>query len=122
MASNGSDSAKVWTGKGPKPWWFDNAELDEIARRTMEEIEALPLRPPVPHEPDPILDEVFSRSARSELGAARDDLARAKSRYDEAIRRARDVGYSWGEIGKVLGVPRQLLHRRFARRLGSTRG
>jgi hypothetical protein len=28
-------------------------------------------------------------------------------------RAARAVGYSWGEIGQLAGVPRQLLHRRF---------
>jgi hypothetical protein len=30
-----------------------------------------------------------------------------------AVKAARAVGFSWEEIGRVLGVPRQLLHRRF---------
>jgi hypothetical protein len=29
------------------------------------------------------------------------------------VRAARAVGFSWGEIGRLLGVPRQLVHRRF---------
>ncbi|MCV7302587.1 hypothetical protein H7J93_23455 [Mycobacterium barrassiae] len=69
-------------------------------------------------DPDPILNDVLSGASVRELGQARDDLARAKARYDEAVRSARECGLSWGEIGAALGVPRQLLHRRFARRLG----
>jgi DNA-directed RNA polymerase specialized sigma24 family protein len=58
-------------------------------------------------------DDLHSGASRRELVAARDDLAHARVRYAEAIRAARVVGFSWGKIGRVLGVPKQLLHRRF---------
>jgi DNA-directed RNA polymerase specialized sigma24 family protein len=48
-----------------------------------------------------------------ELAAAREDMARARSRYADAVRAARMRGLSWGEIGRVLGVSKQQLHRRF---------
>jgi hypothetical protein len=48
-----------------------------------------------------------------ESSPAREDLDRARVRYEDAVRAARAVGFSWGEIGRVLGVPRQLLHRRY---------
>jgi DNA-directed RNA polymerase specialized sigma24 family protein len=48
-----------------------------------------------------------------ELADARDDLDRARLRYAEAIRAGRIAGYSWAEIGCLLGVSKQSLHRRF---------
>ena len=38
--------------------------------------------------------------------------------YAEAVRAARAAGMSWGEIGRVLGVAKQLLHRRFRNDVG----
>jgi hypothetical protein len=58
-------------------------------------------------------NELMNGSCWHELRRARDDLARARARYADAVKAARAVGFSWGEIGRVLGVPRQLLHRRF---------
>ena len=87
----------------------------------LDEIASAPDRPDYT-EPDPVLADMLSGASARELGEARDDLASAQTRYEEAIRAARNCGLSWGEIGSVLGVPRQLLHRRFARRLGSGRG
>ena len=58
-------------------------------------------------------DEVMNGSCWRELRAAREDLDRARVRYANAVRAARAVGFSWGEIGRLLGVPRQLVHRRF---------
>ncbi|AEV74904.1 hypothetical protein MycrhN_4410 [Mycolicibacterium rhodesiae NBB3] len=102
IAASSNDDADlsdgVWGGVGPKPWWFDDPE------------------------PDAILNDMLSGASVRELCQARDDLARAQARYDEAIRSARICGLSWGEIGAALGVARQLLHRRYARRLGSRRG
>jgi len=48
-----------------------------------------------------------------ELADARDDLQRARARYEQAVLAGRAAGLSWSEIGKVLGVPKQLLHGRF---------
>jgi DNA-directed RNA polymerase specialized sigma24 family protein len=114
-------SGGAWGGVGPKPWWFDDPELAAARRRVLEEIESAPDRPDYT-EPDLVLNDMLSGASVRELGQARDDLACAQSRYSEAIRSARICGLSWGEIGSVLGVPRQLLHRRFARQLGSRRG
>jgi len=97
------------------PWWATDptlaAKRDEVSK-WLEALEA---------EPEPIPDdwysaisrEINSGSCRRELSQARLDLNRARVRYTDAIRAARAAGYSWGEIGNVLGVPRQLLHRRF---------
>lgn len=57
--------------------------------------------------------EVSTGECRRELRDARKELDRARVRYADAIRAARAVGYSWGEIGQLVGVPRQLLHRRY---------
>lgn len=102
----------------PKPWWEDNAELKEFQRRSLAELlgegdERQP--PPVAAEPDPVLAEILSGATWRELGEARDDLVRARERYAAAVRSARTAGLSWGEIGRVLGVSRQQLHRRFSR-------
>ncbi|WP_239591633.1 hypothetical protein [Mycolicibacterium tusciae] len=115
------NTGRAWGGVGPKPWWFDHPELEAARRRVLDEIERAPDRPDYT-EPDLVLADMLSGASARELGEARDDLACAQRRYEEAIRSARNCGLSWGEIGSVLGVPRQLLHRRFARRLGSGRG
>jgi DNA-directed RNA polymerase specialized sigma24 family protein len=52
--------------------------------------------------------------AELELAAARDDLARTRDRYQAAVLNARAAGFSWGEIGGLLGVSRQQLHRRYS--------
>ena len=87
----------------------------------LDEIEHAPDRPD-DAGPDRVLNDMLSGASVRELREAREDLTRAQARYAEAIQSGRDCGLSWGEIGTVLGVPRQLLHRRFARRLGSRRG
>jgi DNA-directed RNA polymerase specialized sigma24 family protein len=66
--------------------------------------------------PDPVVMEVLDGSKWRALAKARDDLACARARYKEAVRAARAAGLSWGEIGNVLGVPRQQLHRQFRTR------
>jgi DNA-directed RNA polymerase specialized sigma24 family protein len=48
-----------------------------------------------------------------ELAAVR-EAKRALSRREEvAVRRARHIGLSWAEIGTLLGVTRQTIHRKY---------
>ena len=69
--------------------------------------------PAAPTGPDPVYAEVVSGACWRELAAARDDLHRARLRYADAVRKARVAGFSWGELGRVLGVSKQSLHQRF---------
>ncbi|KUI31058.1 hypothetical protein AU195_11505 [Mycobacterium sp. IS-1496] len=62
-----------------------------------------------------MLIDIWSGAGIRALATARDDLARARVRYDEAVLTGREVGLSWGEIARILGVSKQLLHRRFAK-------
>jgi DNA-directed RNA polymerase specialized sigma24 family protein len=96
-----------------EPWWASDPVLAAKRRQALEEIEQAQPRPPVPTGPDPVFVEVASGAGQRELADARDDLDRARLRYADAILAARVAGYSWGEIGRVLGVPKQSLHRRF---------
>jgi DNA-directed RNA polymerase specialized sigma24 family protein len=82
-------------------------------REALEEIEQAPSRPPAPTGHDPVFVEVASGASQRELADARDDLHRARLRYADAVRAARVAGYSWGELGRMLGVSKQSLHRRF---------
>jgi hypothetical protein len=97
---------------GHTPWWANDPELVAIRRGVEEELDRARLRPLVAEEPDPVVQDI---SSVRELAAARDDLARAHARYGDAVRGARTAGLSWGEIGRVLGVSKQLLRRRFSR-------
>ncbi|MGP4058652.1 hypothetical protein ACTWP6_28150 [Mycobacterium sp. 4D054] len=106
------DDVQNSTGARPKPWWQDHPELKAIVAQTLAEIDSLPDRPPIDY-PDPVLEDVFTGQSIRELRDARDDLARAKGRYDDAVLTARRLCLSWGQIGAVLGVSRQQLHRRY---------
>jgi DNA-directed RNA polymerase specialized sigma24 family protein len=97
----------------PKPWWEDNPELEEIRRRTLEELLGDPGEPVDCDRPDPVVTDMYSGMSWRGLAEARDDLARARARYEQAVQAARAAGLSWAEIGRVLGVPKQVLHRRF---------
>ncbi len=66
--------------------------------------------------PDPVMTELLIGRCWRELGEARDALARAGARYDAAVLAARTAGFSWREIGSVLGVSKQQLHRQFGTR------
>lgn len=99
----------------PQPWWATDPDIAAINQAVMDEfvhVQPQP-RPPAPTEPDPVLVDVLSGAITRKLAEARDDLHRAKQRYADAIGAARAAGLSWGEIGQVLGVSRQSLHRRF---------
>ncbi|WP_246182972.1 hypothetical protein [Mycolicibacterium grossiae] len=63
--------------------------------------------------PCEVLGDVLTGACRRGLATARDRLDEAKRDYAEAVLAARRAGFSWGEIGSVLGVSRQALHRRF---------
>jgi hypothetical protein len=67
-------------------------------------------------ESDPVCADLWNGTSRCELVEARKDLSRARTRYDRAVRAARAAGLSWGEIGVLLGVSRQQLHRRYRAR------
>jgi DNA-directed RNA polymerase specialized sigma24 family protein len=96
-----------------EPWWASDPTIAAIRRGVLDEIEQARSRPPGPIGPDPVFVEVASGASGRELAAARDDLHRARLRYADAVRAARVAGYSWGEIGRLLGVSKQSLHRRF---------
>jgi DNA-directed RNA polymerase specialized sigma24 family protein len=97
-----------------KPWWADDPELAAIRRRIEEELECARREPIAADEPDPVVRDFYSGASLLELAAAGDDLERARTRYADAVRSARTVGLSWREIGRVLGVSQQALHRRFS--------
>lgn len=98
-----------------KPWWADDPEIAAIRRRIDEELERASRSPVPPDGPDPVVQDFYSGASLRELAAARDELAHARTSYEDAMRNARTAGISWGEIGRVLGVSKQLLHRRFRR-------
>lgn len=56
-----------------------------------------------PGDRDPIVELVAVREAKR-------DLSR---REEVAVRRARHHGLSWAEIGTLLGVTRQTIHRKY---------
>jgi len=97
----------------PRPWWADDPEIAAIRRRVEEELERASREPIMPDQPDPVVQDFYSGAGLRELAAARDGLASARARYEEAVHQARIAGLSWGEIGRVLGVSKQVLHRRF---------
>ena len=98
---------------GDKPWWQDNPEIIAACGDAWRWLESARDRPMLSDEPDPVVIDFFSGASIRELVAARNDLDRARSRYAEAVRSARVAGLSWGEIGRLLGVAKQSLHRRF---------
>ncbi len=48
-----------------------------------------------------------------ELAAVAEAKRELSRREDVAVRRARLVGLSWAEIGTLLGVTRQTIHRKY---------
>ena len=48
-----------------------------------------------------------------ELAAVAEAKRELSRREDVAVRRARQLGLSWAEIGTLLGVTRQTIHRKF---------
>ena len=95
------------------PWWAEDPELLAIRRRVLEEFECVQREPIESDQPDPLVDDMLSGASWHELAHTRDDIARAGAWYAAAVRAARACGLSWSEIGRVLGVSKQQLHRRF---------
>ena len=48
-----------------------------------------------------------------ELAAVREARKELTRREDVAVRRARHAGLSWAEIGTLLGVTKQTMHRKY---------
>lgn len=96
-----------------QPWWATDPAIIAAREAVDTWLEAVEREPVPPDNSDAIHAEAMSGSCWRELRGAREDLDRARVRYAKAVRAARAVGFSWGEIGRLLGVPRQLVHRRF---------
>lgn len=105
------------TADTPEPWWANDPELKEFQRQSWEAFQReLDAHEPItPASPSPAA-WMDARGCVRELAYVRDHLAQARTRYDEAILTSRAVGLSWGQIGKVLRVSRQYLHRRYGAR------
>lgn len=122
----------------PTPWWDNDPEIAEIRRRTAEEF-GIVLRTTEPGEAggpddiddyddfddshsaepaehDPAMAELLDGRSLRRLTEACEAVTDARKGYDDAVLEARTAGYSWGEIGTVLGVSKQQLHRRFGTR------
>ncbi len=48
-----------------------------------------------------------------ELASVREAKVELNRREEVAVRRARHAGLSWAEIGTLLGVTRQTIHRKY---------
>jgi hypothetical protein len=93
---DGRERGGALAGDRPKPWWEDNPELEEIRRRTLEEFAPEPEeREPIePDAPDPVPTDFLGGASWRELADARDDLTRARARYEQAVQTARAAGLS----------------------------
>ena len=49
----------------------------------------------------------------SELAAVREARKHLSRREEVAVRRGRQAGLSWAEIGTLLGVTKQTMHRKY---------
>ena len=67
-----------------EPWWASDPTIAAIRRGVLEEIEQARPQLPGPIGPDPVFVDIAS-----------------------------GAGYSWAEIGRVLGASKQSPHRRF---------
>ena len=112
-APDGPDPADGPVEERAEPWWATDPTIAALGQAALEELLQEPPRPGRPTGPDPVLADVMSGVSWKGLAAARDNLEDARQRYADAVHRARAAGLSWGEIGRVLGVSRQSLHRRF---------
>jgi DNA-directed RNA polymerase specialized sigma24 family protein len=96
-----------------QPWWANHPAIIAAREGVEKWIGSAERESTPPDNSDAIHDEAMNGSCGRELRGAREDLDRARVRYANAVRAARAVGFSWAEIGRLLGVPRQSVHRRF---------
>jgi DNA-directed RNA polymerase specialized sigma24 family protein len=101
--------------RASEPWWANDPELQEIIRRSNEqlqrEIEACaPLPGP---ESEPVVETLSPRASLRQLTRIRGELDHLQTRYEKAVLTARNAGLSWAQIGNALGVSKQNLHNRF---------
>ena len=61
------------------------------------------------------LDTSDGGGAVPELAAVAEAKRELSRREEVAVRRARNCGLSWAEIGTLLGVTRQTMHRKYRR-------
>ena len=113
-----SQTNSASTEDAGQPWWATTPAIIAAREEAVRWIESAEQEPLPVDNSAAVHNEVVNGSCWRELRAAREDLDRASVRYANAVRAARTVGFSWGEIGRVLGVPRQLLHRRFRHDVG----
>jgi DNA-directed RNA polymerase specialized sigma24 family protein len=95
-----------------RPWWMDDPEIIALTERTLAEIENADDLPTT-DDPDPVLAEFYSGEISRELSAIRDESEALRMRHRQAVLAAREAGLSWTEIGRLLGVSRQQVHRKF---------
>lgn len=57
-------------------------------------------------------DDISPLEELTRIARARQDLAAAEA---VAVRRARTHGFSWSEIGTMLGVSRQAMHKKYGK-------
>ena len=101
------------------PWWSTNQELAALRRAALADLQrGIDEREPGYRDKrDPVLTDLWNGASNRELIAAREDLTRARVRYDDAVLAAREAGLSWAEIGVLLGVSKQQLHRQYRARI-----
>jgi DNA-directed RNA polymerase specialized sigma24 family protein len=101
-----------------RPWWMDDKEIIALRERALADIEraTAEVDPTSLDDPDPVVAEIYSGAASRALSAVRDELADIRARYENAVAVARTAGLSWTEIGRLLGVSRQQVHRQFRAR------
>ena len=105
-----------------QPWWATDPAII-AAREEVERWLESAQRGSLPFDDfEAIHNEVGSGSCCRELLAAKKSPTSCPRSVRNAVRAARAVGFSWGEIGRVLGVPRQLVHRRFVTTWITVRG
>ena len=114
----GADEAACEAGvdvpnNADQPWWATDPAIIALRDEVDRWLDSAQQDPVPDDDFTAIHSDIISGSCRRELRRAREDLVRARARYANAVKAARRVGYSWGEIGRLLEVPRQLLHRRF---------
>ena len=60
-----------------------------------------------------VLHDTDGGGPLDELAAVREARRELARREEVAVRRARLAGFSWAEIGTLLGVTKQTMHRKY---------